>query len=612
MRHDRRATPSRGVLRVTAPTCATAIDPATRAAMRAPAAKGQGLNSIPIRFALLAAACSGMCVLALIHLVLPLRETLATAEFSAVLLLTIAVPALVTFAAASKLTAAIRALRLSTDAIVQGDFNRPVDVDCACEVGGLADSFRAMIERLNSNILRMNVLAYTDPVTRLPNRAVISHVLGLVKTFQPEGGCKGALLFIDLDGFKRINDTLGHEAGDELLRRVAERIIGEGFGLAREEMDDCTTSFGELRQTCPDRMVFARFAGDEFVVLLPGEADVAVLDARSRRIIAALEAPFRIRGNEVHVGASIGVARLPFDTEDAEQLLSFADIAMYAAKEAGRNRVRFFDASLKAQVVDRNHIEAELRHAILRDELSLHFQPKLDCRTLAVEGVEALLRWNHPVDGAIAPARFIPVAEQSGQMAVLGTVILRLAVRQMRAWQDQGRPMRVAVNVSAVQLEQPGLVQEVLGILAAHGVAPHWLELEITESMLMSTRAATLERIETLRAAGVRISVDDFGTGYSNLSQLARLPSDVLKIDRSLLDGVGTNPKVEAILQATVRMAHSLGHRVVAEGIETPVQHAFLTRIGCDLVQGFLFARPMPAAGFDAWLAAREAAACAA
>nr|WP_280845041.1 EAL domain-containing protein [Neoroseomonas nitratireducens] len=507
------------------------------------------------------------------------------------------------------MTGAILALRRSTDAIVQGDFNRPVDVDCACEVGGLADSFRAMIERLNSNILRMNVLAYTDPVTRLPNRAVISHVLGLVKTAQPPGGCKGALLFIDLDGFKRINDTHGHEAGDELLRRVADRIIGEGFGMSREEIDDCTTSFGELREVCPDRPVFARFAGDEFVVLLPGQDGEHVLAAQARGIIAALEAPFRIRGNEVHVGASIGVARLPADTEDPEQLLSYADIAMYAAKEAGRNQVRFFDASLRALAVDRARIEAELRHAIARDELSLHFQPKLDCRTLEPRGVEALLRWVHPTDGAIAPSRFIPVAEQSGQMAALGSAVLRMAIRQMRVWQDAGTPRRVAVNVSPVQLEQPGLVQEVLETLAAHGVAADWLELEITESMLMSTRTPTLARIERLRAAGVHVSIDDFGTGFSNLSQLARLPSDVLKMDRSLLEGIGSNPKAEAILQATVRMAHALGHRVVAEGIETEAQHAFLDGIGCDLVQGFLFARPMPAAEVDAWHRARAAAA---
>ncbi len=580
----------------------------TEAAPAAPqVTKGQGLNSIPVRFALMAAASSAVCILVLTQVLLPQRDSWSSVAFAAALVLTVAVPATITYAAASKLTAAIRALRSSTEAIVQGDFNRPVDVDCACEVGGLADSFRAMIERLNSNILRMNVLAFTDPVTRLPNRAVISHVLAMVKARQAEGGCSGALLFIDLDGFKRINDTLGHEAGDELLRRVSERIITEGFGMTLEEIDGCTTSFGELRNTCPDRPVFARFAGDEFVALLPGEDDPAVLTARAGRIVAALEAPFRILGNEVHVGASIGVARLPADTDDAAQLLSYADIAMYAAKEAGRNQMRFFDASLKALVMDRTRIEAELRHAIQRDELSLHFQPKLDCRTLDVAGVEALVRWTHPVDGAIAPGRFIPVAEQSGQMAELGSAILRMAVRQMRAWQEAGRPLRVSVNVSAVQLEQPGLVAEVLGILHEHGVEPHWLELEITETMAMSTSAATRARIDQLRAAGVNISVDDFGTGYSNLSQLARLPFDVLKMDRSLLEGIGTNPKAEAILQATVRMAHALGHRVVGEGIETAAQLAFLRRIDCDLLQGFLLARPMSAPALDVWLLADAA-----
>lgn len=593
---------------MTASNCTPAATHEARTERAQAPAKGHGLNSIPIRFALMVAACSAMCVVALTQLVLPLRETLSTGAFLALLGLTIAVPALITYVAASRLAGAIRALRHSTEAIVLGDFNRPVDVDCACEVGGLADSFRAMIGRLNSNILRMNVLAFTDPVTRLPNRAVMNHVLGLVKSQQAAvGGCHGALLFIDLDGFKRINDTLGHEAGDALLHRVSERIITDGFGLTRADMADCTTSFGELRNTCPDRPVFVRFAGDEFVALLPQESDPALLAERARRIIRALDEPFRIRGNEVHVSASIGVARLPADTDDPARLLSYADMAMYAAKEAGRNQVRFFDASLKALVVDRTRIEAALRHAIQRDELSLHYQPKLDCRTLDFVGVEALARWTHPTEGAIAPARFIPVAEQSGQMAALGSAILRLAVRQMSAWQKAGRPLRVAVNVSSVQLEQPGLVAEVLGILAAQDVPAHWLELEITESMAMSSSPATRARIDQLRAAGVNISLDDFGTGYSNLSQLARLPSDVLKIDRSLLDGVGANPKAEAILQATVRMAHALGHRVVAEGIETDEQHAFLRRIDCDLVQGFLFAPPMPAPHLQAWRQAHEA-----
>ena len=262
--------------------------PAPRSAGEALLGKGRGLNSIPVRFGLMAACCTGFCILVLLFLVEPLRNSATSFGYVAMIGLTVLVPSLVTYLAANKLTNAIRALRSSTEAIVQGDFNRPVDVDCACEVGGLADSFRAMIQRLNSNILRMNVLAYTDPVTRLPNRAVITHVLGLVRQAQAEGECQGALLFIDLDGFKRVNDTLGHEAGDLLLRLVSERIIGEGLGLTREGIDDCATSYGELRPTCPDRPVFARFAGDEFVIMLPGLQDPLALETIARRILAAL------------------------------------------------------------------------------------------------------------------------------------------------------------------------------------------------------------------------------------------------------------------------------------------------------------------------------------
>jgi len=550
----------------------------------------------------MAAISTSLCTLALLSVMDTLRQGAPLAWYAASFALIVLLPALITFLAANKLTNAIRALRSSTEAIVRGDFNSPVSVDCACEVGGLADSFRAMVYRLNSNILRMNVLAYSDAVTGLPNRAVITHVLGLVRQQQARAECRGALLFIDLDGFKRVNDTLGHEAGDLLLRMVSDRIIREGLGLSREDIDDCTTAFGELRATCPSRPVFARFAGDEFVVLLPGEQDTDALAHIAGRILQALQAAFNLAGNEVHTTASIGIARHPADTEDAEQLLSCADIAMYAAKEGGRNQCRFFDASLKALVFERSRIEADLRRAIEADELTLHFQPKLHCHTLAMKGVEALVRWQHPDGGMIPPSKFIAIAEQNGLMSMLGASIMRLAVRQQRAWQEQGRRLRVAVNVSAVQFERPGLVQDVLGMLQAHGVPPAQLELEITESMLMADFNTVQRRIEQLQAAGVHISVDDFGTGYSNLSQLAKLPSNVLKMDKSLIDGIGHNPKAEAIIAATVGMAHALGHRVVAEGVETKQQHAFLARTGCDEVQGFLFARPMPAAQLEAWM----------
>lgn len=563
--------------------------------------KGKGLNSIPIRFALMAAVFTTLCALAQFYYLKPFSGGGSKTIILTMIGVTILLPAAITFLAANKLANAIRALRTSTEAIIAGDTNSPVDVDCACEVGGLADSFRAMIGRLNNNILRMNVLAYTDPVTGLANRAVISHILGLVAKTRGTDECKGTMLFIDLDGFKRVNDTLGHEAGDELLRQVSDRIIDRGFEITRDEIDSCTTTFGELCQTCPENIVFARFAGDEFVALLPGEEDEQRLAAKAASILKAVNEPFSIHGNELRISASIGIARVPIDTDDPEQLLSYADIAMYAAKEAGKNQYRFFDASLKDLAIERSQIEADLRKAIETDELTLHYQPKLDTTTLELVGVEALVRWEHPSKGMIPPDRFIFIAEQSGLMPALGSSILRMAARQARRWVDEGRATRIAVNVSAVQFERPGLVPEILATLDRYKVDPNLIEIEITESMVMSDFAAAKARMDQLVAAGVVISIDDFGTGYSNLSQLSRLPFKVLKIDKSLIDGLGENVKSEAIVTAIILMAHALSHKVVAEGIETAAQHNFLKKLGCDQVQGFLFGRAMPAGKFVDW-----------
>ena len=568
--------------------------------------KGRGLNSIPIRFTLLAALCSAAGAYILVDLVLPMRATAAPALFGALLGLVIAGPAAVTFLAARKLTGTILALRRSTDAIARGDVNGPIDVDCACEVGGLADSFRAMIRRLNGNILRMNVLAYTDPVTQLPNRTVVNHVMGLLKRQGDGADCRSALLFIDLDGFKRINDTLGHEAGDRLLRLVADRLIHQGLGVDRAGLDDCTTSFGELRDTCPERPLLARFATYGFVLLLPGLDMPEAVRAAAERLLGSLAEPFSVAGSQLHIGARIGVARLPQDTKDPELLLGYADIAAGAAKRGGEDRIRFFDGDLLAECLERARIEQDLRGAIERDELVLHFQPKIDCATRRVTGVEALLRWNHPQEGLVLPGRFIQIAEQSNQMVALGTCVLRLAARQIRAWQDRGLRLKVAVNVSPVQVEQSDFVTEVLAILAEHGVDPRGLELEVTESMLMSGMGPVRARLDALRAAGVRIAIDDFGTGYSNLSQIAALPSDCLKLDRSLVQGLGQDRRARTIVAATIGMAHALGHRVVAEGIEDGRQFETLAELGCDEAQGFLFARPMPVAELERWLTARQ------
>lgn len=560
--------------------------------------KGRGLNSIPVRFALMTGVMTTLCVLGQFYLWHG-YEHVATAVVLIMTSFTVIIPTAITWAAATKLTGQIRALRNSTEAIVAGDFDSPVSVDCACEVGGLADSFRKMVRRLNSNILRMNVLAYSDALTGLANRTVATHMLNHLT--KPENSGQGALFFIDLDGFKQVNDAFGHEAGDELLKQASLRIVEKGLGRTLEQLDTCATPFGELCDRPPRDIVFVRFAGDEFVALLPNKTDKAELETTALSILSSLTEPFNIGGKQITIGASIGIAVTPIDSRDPAELLSFADLAMYAAKEAGKNGYRFFDHAMRDLVVERNSIEAELREAITRNELSLHYQPKLDANTLECVGVEALARWDHPIRGMISPATFIPIAEQAGLLPAMGAGIMRIAVRQCRTWLDAGVRRKIAVNVSPAQFENPDLVREILQILQEYNVEANLLEIEITESMLMPDFTATTNRLRQLRAAGIDISIDDFGIGFSNLSQLAKLPFNAIKIDQSLIADVGKNAKTENIIRAIVDMAHALGHKTVAEGVEKPEQFQFLQEIGCHVLQGFLFGRPMTAVDLEVW-----------
>lgn len=560
--------------------------------------KGTGLNSIPNRFGLMAFALTTLLAAVLCSWI---EAPLNFISWGIVAGL-IAMSVLANYLAGRKLAGMIRSLRDSTQALVSGNFDQPVDVDCNCEVGGLADGFRAMVNRLNSNILRMNALAYTDAVTGLPNRSVISHILGLAKQIAP-GECAATMMFIDLDGFKRVNDTLGHDAGDELLRQAAHRIIAQGLGLGLADLDQCTTTFGELCQSCPTRPVFARFAGDEFVLILPGAYSREQAEDVACRIRLSLSDSFSIFNNEVHVGASMGIARLPEDTEDPDQLLAYSDIAMYAAKEGGKNAHVFFDATLKQRSVERNLIEQELQNALEAGAFELHFQPKFDARTLAVTGVEALARWTCPGIGPIAPDVFIRIAEQCGLMAPMGEAILRQAIRQAQDWADRGMGMPVAINVSPVQFEQADFVEQVRATLDEIGLPADLLELEITETLAMTDFNRTRMQVDTLRSLGIRISIDDFGNGYSNLSQLARLQHDTIKVDRSLVSNIGETERTDLMWLAIINIATALGQKVVAEGVESIEQVAYLRKLGCHEFQGFLFAQPMPARDLEAWLA---------
>jgi diguanylate cyclase (GGDEF)-like protein/PAS domain S-box-containing protein len=412
-----------------------------------------------------------------------------------------------------------------------------------------------------------------DVLTGLPNRALILDRLRLAIVHAQRGQRLLAVTYLDLDDFKNINDTQGHDAGDELLRQVALRISGV------------------LRQGD----TVGRQSGDEFILLLPDITHIEDATIVAEKILDTLAAPFALNGREVYVTGSLGLSIFPSDGEDAESLLRNADVAMFRAKEEGRNAFRFYVPEMDTRMRARVEIEHDLRLAIKRGELVLHYQPRVSLRTGEVLCFEALVRWNHPSEGLIGPDRFIGVAEDTGLIMPLGDWVLQAACRQARHWQDTGAAaMRMSVNLSARQFRDPGLVERVEQVLAETTLDPALLELEITESTVMHDSEAAIGTLRALKKLGLTLAVDDFGTGYSSLSYLKLFPIDVLKVDRSFVRDVTADPDDAVIVQAIVSLAHSLGLGVVAEGVEAAEQAAFLRRVNCDEMQGYYFSRPLP------------------
>ncbi|MEM9386035.1 MAG: EAL domain-containing protein [Pseudomonadota bacterium] len=439
-------------------------------------------------------------------------------------------------------------------------------------------------------------LAYFDSVTELPNRQLFVRELRRAMRHSKRTCQSAAILYIDLDRFKRINDTLGHSVGDSLLRSVARRLEAclrpmDFIAVHQEAGIDSGRDPSE-----PERSrQLARFGGDEFVVLL-NELDVrekaGIIATRVRK---ALAEPFTYQNRQFVVTPSIGIATYPEDGQDVETLLRRADTAMYQAKSAGRNAVRFYEKTMDDSALDRLELEEELRGAIARDELQLHYQPKVRLADGNVVGVEALLRWQHASRGWISPGQFIPLAEETGLIVDLGSWVLDRACRQLGAWQRAGLEVSMSVNVSAEQVSRTDVADTVLRSIWEHGVRPQGLEVEITESILMQRAETVQAMFQRLKESGIQISMDDFGTGYSSLSYLQRYPLDALKIDRSFVHDLHTNPDSAAICSAIIAMASRLELRVVAEGIELEEQRDFLASMDCDEGQGFLFARPLPA-----------------
>jgi diguanylate cyclase (GGDEF)-like protein len=426
-------------------------------------------------------------------------------------------------------------------------------------------------------------LAYCDSLTGIPNRQAFLETLERELHRSKLGNKKFAVLFMDLDAFKRINDTLGHNVGDLLLKMVSERLR------------DTTRPTDLVSRGEPPGNNLARLGGDEFTILIPDLDRVDHALNVAHRVKEAMRRPFLIEGNEIFVTASIGISLFPEDGDDCDSLLKFADTAMYHAKNCGKNNAKLYSSSLTMQIMSHVKLEVGLRKALKNQELYLLYQPQIDVRSGDIAGVEALVRWRHPERGLISPNEFIPLAEDTGLIVPIGEWVLRTACQQARAWQrSAGRSIRMAVNLSAKQFKDENLSQIVLSALHDSGLDPRLLELELTEGTLMDDARATMATMEQLRAIGVQLSIDDFGTGYSSMNYLKRFDVRALKIDKSFISGLPQDTENAAITRAIIAMAHGLKMVVVAEGVETRAQLLLLEEYGCDMVQGFHLGHPSP------------------
>jgi diguanylate cyclase (GGDEF)-like protein/PAS domain S-box-containing protein len=445
-----------------------------------------------------------------------------------------------------------------------------------------AEAERSHLIRERALYAEISRLARQDALTGLPNRTLLSDRLTGAIASARRHRHQLAVLFLDLDRFKHVNDSLGHGVGDHLLRSVAGRLTAG------------------VRETD----TVSRQGGDEFVILLSEVQDRDDVSAAAAKILAAVTEVHRVGKHELHVTGSIGIAVFPDDGTDAETLIKNADIALYYAKDHGRDNFQFFMPEMNARIVERQALEGSLRAALDRREFVLYYQPKVNLETGAMIGAEALIRWQHPDRGLVRPERFVPVAEDSGLIVPIGQWVLREACRQACAWQAAGlEPVPVSVNISALEFRSKGFLDGVRNILRDTGLDPRLLELELTESVLMESVEATANVLRALKAMGLRLAVDDFGTGYSSLSYLMQFPIDALKVDQSFVREITGRADASPIITAVISMGRSLKQRVIAEGVETPEQLAFLQAQHCEEGQGFHFSRPLVADQFAALLA---------
>ncbi len=465
-------------------------------------------------------------------------------------------------------------------------------------------SFNRMVRRLRDNLIHIKHLAYSDPVTGLPNRESFRLMLQKELKRLRDTGESGAMLFVDLDEFKAVNDTMGHDGGDTALRAISTRLIGTlQFRTGRDPISRAMTKDAVLA-VADGAPMLARIGGDEFVIFVPGAGDTEQLQNILEDVKQCLVEPVDVGGEEVVIGASIGAARFPADGDSYEAILKRADIAMYHAKRTGKNKVQIYSSEIGE--VSIAELRREVSMAIKNGEFVLHYQPKINCQTNSIESVEALIRWNHSERGFLFPGAFIPMVEESDVIVELGEWVVRAAVADMATWREQGTERRISVNISARHFCSANFVERITHIIDETGVDRRYLELEITEEAAMTCQISTQEAIDALHAAGIRVSLDDFGRGYSNLSRLADLSVDTIKIDDPLTARVTSDERVRAIIRATVEMAEGLGCQTVAEGVETMEQAACLVELGCTHLQGYHFAKPMEKNQLLDWIKIHE------
>ena len=466
----------------------------------------------------------------------------------------------------------------------------PIDVDSNDEIGDLASTFKEMGKNLNHYHEQVRYVAYHDSLTGLPNRKMFKDYLTRATAEARRNFQKLAILFLDLDNFKRINDTMGHPAGDKLLKLFADRL------------SDCLRQTDVISHAVNEDAseLLARLAGDEFIILMPRTAGSSDAQKVAKRILDSLAKPFRIDQQELYVSTSIGIALFPDDGDDSNELLKSADIAMYSAKKLGRNNYQYYSKEMNDQAVYKLMVESRLRRAVENNELELYYQPQMKLSTGLIVGVESLLRWHDEELGQVSPEIFIPIAEEYGLIVPISKWVIRETCRQAQKWQVYNPDaFTVSINISAIHFNGHELESEVATNLKKTGLHPKYLELELTETSILQDPELAIKTLNALKDMGLQISLDDFGTGYSSLSYVMKLPIDKIKIDQSFILNMQNDTDAAAIVSAIIAMAHSLGLSVIAEGVEELEHMQLLGKMECDIVQGFYLARPMPASDFE-------------